>query len=84
MANWFTDYSCSRGLRAHAMEERTVGLFFYNLARSRPEVFKRMLRKGVRHELGNQYDIKHFTPQYNPWDQRLCLVPDSDLFKAIR
>ena len=59
-------------------------IFFYRLARSRPEGFKRMLRKKVRHELGAQFDLKHFTPQYNPWDQRLCLVPDSDLFKAIR
>ena len=60
------------------------GMFFYKLARSRPNVFKRMLSKKVRRELGEQYDLKHFTPQYNPWDQRLCLVPDSDLFKAIR
>jgi len=59
-------------------------LFFYNLARSRPEVFKRMLARGVRNHVGAQYDLKHFTPQYNPWDQRLCLVPDSDLFNAIR
>jgi cation diffusion facilitator CzcD-associated flavoprotein CzcO len=61
-----------------------LGMFFYYLARSRPNVFKRMLAKGVRKELGQQYDLKHFTPQYNPWDQRLCLVPDSDLFKSIR
>ncbi len=60
------------------------GMFFYRLARARPNVFKRMLSKKVRRELGEQYDLKHFTPQYNPWDQRLCLVPDSDLFKAIR
>ena len=59
-------------------------LFFYNLARSRPEVFKWMLARGVRNHLGEQYDLKHFTPKYNPWDQRLCLVPDSDLFNAIR
>jgi cation diffusion facilitator CzcD-associated flavoprotein CzcO len=59
-------------------------IFFYKLARSRPEIFKRMLQKGVRNHLGDQYDIKHFTPEYNPWDQRLCLVPDSDLFDAIR
>jgi cation diffusion facilitator CzcD-associated flavoprotein CzcO len=61
-----------------------VGMFFYNLARSRPNIFKRMLAKKVRKELGEQYDIKHFTPQYHPWDQRLCIVPDSDLFKAMR
>ena len=39
----------------------------------------------VRKELGPDYDVdKHFTPSYNPWDQRLCLVPDSDLFTAIK
>jgi monooxygenase len=58
--------------------------FFYNLAKSRPDLFKWMLARGVRNHLGEQYDLKHFTPKYNPWDQRLCLVPDSDLFKAIR
>lgn len=59
-------------------------MFFYNLARSRPELFKWMLARGVRNHLGEQFDLKHFTPAYNPWDQRLCLVPDSDLFKSIR
>ena len=39
----------------------------------------------VRDELGQDYDVeKHFTPRYNPWDQRMCLVPDSDLFASIR
>jgi cation diffusion facilitator CzcD-associated flavoprotein CzcO len=61
-----------------------IQMFFYWLARSRPDLFKRMLAKGVRTQLGEQYDIKHFTPKYNPWDQRLCLVPDSDLFNSIR
>jgi cation diffusion facilitator CzcD-associated flavoprotein CzcO len=61
-----------------------LGMFFYNLARKRPELFKRMLAKGVRRKLGEEYTLKHFTPRYNPWDQRLCLVPDSDLFSAIR
>jgi cation diffusion facilitator CzcD-associated flavoprotein CzcO len=59
-------------------------MFFYKLARSRPNVFKWMLARGVRNRLGEQFDLKHFTPQYNPWDQRLCLVPDSDLFTSIR
>lgn len=61
-----------------------VGMFFYGLSRSRPEVMKRLIARGVRNELGLEYDLKHFTPHYNPWDQRLCLVPDSDLFRAIR
>ena len=45
---------------------------------------KRMIAKGVKKELGDDFDLKHFTPTYNPWDQRLCLVPDSDLFRSIR
>src|SRR5205085_9780555 len=44
-----------------------------------------LILKGVRYLLGPDYDVqKHFTPRYNPWDQRLCLVPDADLFRAIR
>jgi cation diffusion facilitator CzcD-associated flavoprotein CzcO len=57
--------------------------FFYNLARKRPKVFKWMVARGVRRQLGNKYEPKHFTPPYNPWDQRLCFVPDADLFRAI-
>ena len=61
-----------------------TGTFFYNLARNRPEIFKWMVARGVRTQLGEKYDSKHFTPPYNPWDQRLCLVPDADLFRVIR
>ena len=60
-------------------------MFFYNLARKKPAKFKAGVLKGVRAQLGPDYDVAtHFTPSYNPWDQRLCLVPDSDLFKALR
>jgi cation diffusion facilitator CzcD-associated flavoprotein CzcO len=61
-----------------------VGTFFYSLARKRPEVFKRMVAKGVQRQLGNAYDSRHFTPRYDPWDQRLCFAPDADFFVAIR
>ena len=61
-----------------------LGMFFYNLARSRPGVMKRLIAKGARRQLGPDYDLRHFTPQYEPWDQRLCLAPDADLFRAIR
>jgi monooxygenase len=61
-----------------------LGMFFYTLARRRPAVMKRLIAKGVRKELGEEFDARHFTPSYNPWDQRLCLVPDSNLFRAIR
>jgi cation diffusion facilitator CzcD-associated flavoprotein CzcO len=60
-----------------------AGTFFYNLARKRPKVFKWMVARGVRRQLGKNYESKHFTPPYNPWDQRLCLVPDADLFRAM-
>jgi cation diffusion facilitator CzcD-associated flavoprotein CzcO len=60
------------------------GMFFYNLARRRPDVFKRMIAKGNRKQLGPDYDLRHFTPQYDPWDQRLCLAPNADIFRAIR
>jgi len=60
-------------------------MFFYNLARRRPEKTKARLLEMVRTELGPTYDIgTHFTPRYNPWDQRICLVPDGDLFSAIK
>ena len=60
-------------------------LFTFNLARKKPALIRGKLLDAVRAELGPDYDIeKHFTPRYNPWDERLCLVPDSDIFKAIR
>lgn len=56
----------------------------YQLSRRRPELAKRALRKGLERELPDGYDIDtHFTPRYDPWDQRLCVVPDGDLFRAI-
>ncbi len=59
--------------------------FVYRRSRKSPEKVKKHLLKMARKELGPDYDIdKHFTPRYGPWDQRLCLVPNSDLFHAIR
>ncbi|MEI9996697.1 MAG: NAD(P)/FAD-dependent oxidoreductase [Rhizomicrobium sp.] len=61
------------------------GMFFFNMARKNPEKTKAGLIDMVKKELGPGYDVAtHFTPRYNPWDQRLCLVPDSDLFQAIK
>lgn len=63
----------------------TLQQFFYRRARTQPEKVKDMLLETVRQELGNDYDIEtHFTPRYDPWDQRLCLVPNGDLFEAIK
>jgi cation diffusion facilitator CzcD-associated flavoprotein CzcO len=57
----------------------------YRMSRRNPERMRRFLLAQVREHLGPEYDVaKHFTPRYDPWDQRLCLVPDADLFRAIR
>jgi monooxygenase len=62
-----------------------LGMAFYKYCRSRPQAIKNMVLKGVRKQLGPDYDVNtHFTPSYNPWDQRMCLVPDADLFNAIK
>ena len=59
-------------------------LTFY-LARKYPENTKNRILDMVRSEIGDDFDVeKHFTPSYKPWDQRICLVPDSDLFKSIK
>ncbi|MEO8363911.1 MAG: NAD(P)/FAD-dependent oxidoreductase [Ilumatobacteraceae bacterium] len=56
----------------------------YKKTRTDPDKVRQLLLGMVRQELGPDYDVeKHFTPSYNPWDQRLCLIPNSDLFKAI-
>ena len=61
------------------------GMYFFNMARKKPQLVKAQILKMVRAELGEDYDVEtHFTPAYNPWDQRLCLVPDSDLFRELK
>lgn len=61
------------------------GMWFFRLARDKPDAVKKNIIDMVRAQLGSDYDVgKHFTPSYNPWDQRLCLVPDADLFEAIK
>jgi cation diffusion facilitator CzcD-associated flavoprotein CzcO len=56
----------------------------YQLSRRRPELVKKLLRKGVQGQLPEDFDIDtHFAPSYNPWDQRLCVCPDGDLFRAL-
>jgi monooxygenase len=62
-----------------------VGMAFYGFSRRAPEQMKKIIKAGVKKELGSSCDVEtHFTPRYDPWDQRLCLVPDSDLFATLR
>ncbi|MFT6898461.1 MAG: monooxygenase [Paraglaciecola sp.] len=62
-----------------------LNMFIFNMARRRPESVKKALRQGVIDALGEDYPVdKHFKPHYQPWDQRICLVPDGDLFTRIK
>lgn len=62
-----------------------LGMLFFNMARKRPEKTKERLIGMVKASMGPDYDVDtHFTPKYNPWDQRLCLVPDNDLFDSLK
>ena len=71
-------YAISRWLRV------VGGMWFFAYCRRSPQKAREMVLKGVRADLPG-FDIgKHFTPSYYPWEQRMCLVPDGDLFDSIR
>lgn len=73
---------------AHSLvraKQVVYSLVTYQIARRWPHLIRKALRQGQRAILGRGYDIDtHLTPRYQPWDERLCLVPDGDLFRAIR
>jgi monooxygenase len=71
--------------RLTRLKNIALGMYFYRRARREPERVKQGIIALARRALGPDIDMAtHFTPRYNPWDQRLCLVPDGDLFDAIR
>ena len=71
--------------RATRWKSVLFGMYFYNYARRRPDATKQLILRMARAQLGPDYDVEqHFSPRYNPWDQRLCLAPDADLFVAMR
>ncbi|MBB3665629.1 cation diffusion facilitator CzcD-associated flavoprotein CzcO [Prauserella sediminis] len=62
----------------------TMGLFF-RLSRRAPGLVRQLIERGVRSALPDGFDVdRHFSPEYRPWDQRLCFVPDGDLFRTLR
>ncbi len=74
LARWFTRWK-------YILE----GIYYYQLARRFPNLTRQTMLKFVQQALGPDYDVDtHFRPRYDPWDQRVCLVPDGDLFKTIR
>src|SRR5574341_85345 len=85
IANWLRRHlPLSLAYRLTRWKNVLVQLVFSNAARAFPERTKKMLLKLIQEQLGPEYDLAHFTPRYNPWDERLCVVPDNDLFAAIK
>jgi monooxygenase len=74
-----------RGYAVTRWKNVLITTLIYRLSRRRPDMIRGWIRKLAIKQLPAGYDVDtHFNPAYNPWDQRLCLVPDGDLFKAIR
>jgi monooxygenase len=73
---------------AHALvrwKQVLLGQWVFRLCRTRPAKMRALLLAGVKMQLGDDAAVRaHFTPRYNPWEQRLCLLPDGDLFAAVR
>ncbi len=85
MANWLRRWLPAKLAYGITRWKRVLlGMYFFDLCKRKPARAKALLLGGVRAWLGPAFDVaKHFTPRYNPWEQRLCLVPDGDFFKAI-
>lgn len=85
IANWLRSHlPLSLAYRLTRWKNVVLQLIFFNAARAFPERTKKLLLKLIREQLGPEYDLAHFTPRYNPWDERLCIVPDNDFFAAIK
>lgn len=65
---------------------RNIGMqrAIYAAAQKQPQLLRKFLLHSIKSQLKGKVDMKHFTPEYNPWDQRLCVVPDGDLFRILR
>jgi cation diffusion facilitator CzcD-associated flavoprotein CzcO len=79
---------CLPGRAAHGLirwKNVLLSMYLYQLCRRKPERAKRLLRDALARELPADVDLDtHFRPRYDPWDERLCFVPDGDFFRAIR
>lgn len=85
VANFFRSLLPAKAAYAAARWKNIIRqAVFYAGSKRFPDAMKRLIGKGISKELGDEQLEKNFTPKYDPWDQRLCVVPDSDLFEAIR
>jgi len=85
LANWMNEtLPQNLAYKITRWKKIRVGQFFYKLARKYPRFMKGLLIKGAQKEMGDDFKPEHFTPKYNPWDQRICLAPDSDFFESVK
>ena len=85
VANWLRAHLPGKvAYGASRWKNVLLGMIFYGLSKRAPDFVRKLITDEVRRQLGAGYDVeKHFSPRYDPWDQRLCLVPNGDLFTAI-
>jgi monooxygenase len=85
VANWLRKHlPLNLAYRLTRLKNMVLQLIYFNAARAFPEQTRKRLLNLIQEQLGPEYDLAHFTPRYNPWDERLCVVPDNDLFEAIK
>ena len=86
IANWLRRIlPAKQAHRVSRWKNIAYAMYAYQLARRKPGLVKAAIQKQVRAFLGPEYDVgTHFSPRYNPWEQRLCLVPDGDFFQALK
>ncbi len=85
IANFFRKFLPSKAAYALSRWKNIVRqALFYEASKRNPDFMRRLIAKGVRKELGNQDLEHHFDPKYKPWDQRVCVVTDADLFEAMK
>jgi cation diffusion facilitator CzcD-associated flavoprotein CzcO len=70
--------------RAARLRSHVLQYLLFNACRRWPNLMRRLLLRHVRKELGPDIDMRHFTPRYAPWDERLCILPEDDLLHAVR
>lgn len=85
VANWLRKHlPLSLAYRLTRLKNMALQLIYFTAARAFPEQTRKRFLDLIREQLGPDYDLAHFTPRYKPWDERLCVIPDNDLFEAIK
>ncbi|HEV7693183.1 MAG TPA: NAD(P)/FAD-dependent oxidoreductase [Hyphomonadaceae bacterium] len=86
IANWLKSFLPAKmAYNLIRWKNVSLGQYFYARARKKPEAMRAVIAKAAQKQLGPDYPVStHFNPKYNPWDQRMCLIPDADLFNEIK